>query len=106
MLGEESPAFLVGAAADDLARHKKLEIVDNSYFTTPSRMKYWKSGIDKFKDAHEYHGAVGAVALDIHGNLAAASSTGGLNFRSVGRIGDTAIVGAGIYADDEVAIVW
>ncbi|CZR59411.1 uncharacterized protein PAC_09303 [Phialocephala subalpina] len=105
MLSEESPAFLVGTAADDLASKKNLDMVENSYFSTPTRMNYWNSNMNGVKSASEYHGTVGAVALDTHGNLAAANSTGGLNFKIIGRIGDTAIVGAGIYADDVVAIV-
>lgn len=48
---------------------------------------------------------VGAVAPDIYGNLAAAGSTGGLNGKLEGRIGDTAIIGAGSFADQEIAVV-
>ena len=49
-------------------------------------------------------GTVGAVALDIHGNLAAATSTGGMTGKPDGRIGDTPIIGAGTWADDRVAV--
>lgn len=42
-------------------------------------------------------GTVGAVALDIHGNIATANSTGGMNFKKCGRLGDTAVIGAGLY---------
>lgn len=103
MLDSPAPALVIGPAADELAAKRGLEIVENSYFTTPSRRRYWESRVNRLK---EDHGTVGAVALDMHGNLAAANSTGGVTFKSSGRIGDTAIVGAGIYADDHVAIVW
>lgn len=49
---------------------------------------------------------VGAVTLDIHGILAAASSTGGLTYKMPGRIGDTALTGAGLFADQDIATVW
>ncbi|EKV05980.1 Putative isoaspartyl peptidase/L-asparaginase [Penicillium digitatum] len=102
MLDFQAPALIVGKAADELAETNGLDMVDNSYFTTDSRRLYWEAKRNKLL---ENHGTVGAVALDIHGNLAAANSTGGISFKHRGRIGDTAIVGAGIYADDQVAVV-
>ncbi|KAF4632737.1 hypothetical protein G7Y89_g5383 [Cudoniella acicularis] len=104
MLAQESPCFLVGPSADAFAVKNGLEIVKNEYFSTPSRKGYWEAKIKEVRAASEYHGTVGAVALDVHGNLAAGNSTGGLMFKSVGRIGDTCVVGAGIWADGEVAI--
>jgi beta-aspartyl-peptidase (threonine type) len=103
MLDFPAPALIIGNAADELAETNGLDMVDNSYFTTDSRRVYWEAKMNKLL---ENHGTVGAVALDIYGNLAAANSTGGVTFKHRGRIGDTAIVGAGIYADDEVAVVW
>ena len=50
-------------------------------------------------------GTVGAVALDAHGHLAAATSTGGLTNKRPGRVGDTPLIGAGTYADDRTAAV-
>jgi L-asparaginase / beta-aspartyl-peptidase len=106
MLSSEGLCFLVGTAADDLAARYGLEMVENSYYTTSKRKSYWDANMAKINPATEGHGTVGAAALDVYGNLAAANSTGGTMFKSIGRIGDTAIVGAGIYADGEVAIVW
>lgn len=103
MLDFPAPALIIGTAADELAETNGLDMVDNSYFTTDSRRLYWEAKMNKLL---ENHGTVGAVALDIHGNLAAANSTGGVTFKHPGRVGDTAIVGAGIYADDQVAVVW
>ncbi|RDW59185.1 hypothetical protein BP5796_12109 [Coleophoma crateriformis] len=104
MMSKASPVFIAGPTADALACRKGLEMVENEYFSTQSRKNYWLSNIDRVRSIIDHHGTVGAVALDIHGHLAAANSTGGLMFKSIGRIGDTAIIGAGIYADDEVAI--
>ena len=50
------------------------------------------------------HGTVGAIALDIHGRLAAATSTGGLLGKTPGRVGDAPIIGAGTWADERVAV--
>ncbi|KAJ5950855.1 Peptidase T2 asparaginase 2 [Penicillium vulpinum] len=102
MLDFPAPALVIGSAADELAETNGLDMVENSYFTTESRRLYWEAKMNKLV---ENHGTVGAVALDTQGNLAAANSTGGVTFKHRGRIGDTAIVGAGIYADDRVAVV-
>jgi beta-aspartyl-peptidase (threonine type) len=96
----------MGSAADALAGQEGLDMVENSYYTTSKRKGYWDTNIARVGPSSEGHGTVGAVALDVYGNLGAANSTGGTMFKSVGRVGDTAIIGAGIYADDKVAIVW
>jgi isoaspartyl peptidase/L-asparaginase-like protein (Ntn-hydrolase superfamily) len=106
MLSSSGLCFLTGSAADDLAAKNGLEMVENSYFTAPKRKNYWDANVARVEAAAESHGTVGAAALDVYGNIAAANSTGGTMFKSTGRVGDTAIIGAGIYADDEVAIVW
>lgn len=106
MLADRNLALLVGSAAEELAEQKDLDMVENSYFTTTGRKQYWQSHLNRCGKKLDGHGTVGAVALDVYGNLAAANSTGGTMFKAVGRVGDTAIIGAGIYADDRVAIVW
>ena len=53
----------------------------------------------------EQHGTVGAVALDAHGNLAAATSTGGYTNKLAGRVGDSPVIGAGTYADNSACAV-
>lgn len=100
---KSSPVFLVGQAGDELAKASGLAMVNNGYFTTAKRRDFWLS---KKRQKVDEHGTVGAVALDLAGNLAAANSTGGMMFKKTGRMGDTAIVGAGLYADTEVAIAW
>lgn len=106
MLSSSGLCLLTGSAADDLAANNGLEMVENSYFTTPKRKSYRDAIVARVEAAAESHGTVGAAALDVYGNIAAANSTGGTMFKNTGRVGDTAIIGAGIYADDEVAIVW
>ncbi|KAM6480856.1 nucleophile aminohydrolase [Trichoderma sp. SZMC 28011] len=104
LLFRASPAFIYGKTADDLASKMGLEAVENSFFTTPKRKQYWEANIARVKALEEDHGTAGAVALDLHGNLAAANTTGGMTFKLNGRVGDTAVLGAGILADGRVAI--
>ncbi len=99
--------MMAGKGADQFAREQKLEIVDPSYFITPER---WKSYLkikeqDSIKRVKEKFGTVGAVALDMDGNLAAATSTGGMMMKKFGRVGDSPIIGAGTYASNEACAV-
>ncbi len=93
---EKSPhLMLAGEGADEFAKNHGIEIVDSSYFFTQRR---WES----YKRANKNkYGTVGAVALDKDGNLAAATSTGGMTNKMKGRIGDSPIIGAGTYADNK-----
>lgn len=93
--------MLMGTGAEEFSESIGIEMVDSSYFFTQSR---WESYL-KAKDKAEKHGTVGAVALDKHGNLAAATSTGGMTYKMKGRIGDTPIIGAGTYADNKTCAV-
>lgn len=102
---ENSPHVLLsGAGADDFAAYKGLTIVEPEYFYTQRR---WDSylKVKAKKEQAEKHGTVGAVALDSHGNLAAATSTGGMTGKMKGRIGDSPIIGAGTYADNNTCAV-
>lgn len=100
--GPTAPVLMAGVGGDQLARRLGLETVDNGYFGTERRLSYWRQ---KRPDVSE-HGTVGAVVLDAYGNVAAANSTGGMTMKPVGRVGDTAILGSGLYADDRVAVAW
>jgi beta-aspartyl-peptidase (threonine type) len=98
--------FLIGEGAEQFAKTHHIDLVDESYFFTEAR---WQS-LQKAKAKEsltekEKHGTVGAVALDKHGNLAAATSTGGMTNKKFGRIGDSPIIGAGTYADNETCAV-
>lgn len=99
-------AFIVGSAADDFARDSGLPMVSNDYFTTEDALLHWRERSNTLSMSGVDLETVGAVALDTYGHLAAAGSTGGLTGKMKGRIGDTAIIGAGIYADDKIAVVW
>lgn len=104
--------LLAGEAADRMARAHGVEIVEPSYFSTPARLTQLRevqarhgqtAVLDHDADTrHAPHrfGTVGAVARDRHGHLAAATSTGGMTNKMPGRVGDTPIVGAGVYAND------
>src|SRR5437763_5126943 len=106
--------ILAGKGAEEFAKQAGLEIVDPKYFWTERRWKSLQNELAKEKgkpqtylDVPEEHkfGTVGAVALDQHGNLAAGTSTGGTQNKRWGRIGDSPIIGAGTYADnDSVAV--
>ncbi len=97
--------LLTGAGADDFAKYQGLDIVDNSYFFTERRWKSYEKVKARQKVENEKHGTVGAVALDLHGNLAAATSTGGMTYKMKGRVGDSPIIGAGTYADNNTCAV-
>lgn len=96
--------LLIGEGASEFAKSQGLEIVDNSYFSTDERIeqnKKIKEGTDKPYPG----GTVGCVALDINGNLAAATSTGGMSGKKWGRVGDVPIIGAGTYANNQTVAV-
>jgi L-asparaginase / beta-aspartyl-peptidase len=97
--------IMVGTAADDMAKKLGLEKVPNSYFSTAFRKGLWERSKGN-KIVSGANGTVGAVVLDSYGQLAAGGSTGGGTGKMDGRLGDTAILGAGLYADDRVSVVW
>ena len=104
---ERSPhVLLAGAAATDFLRTHHLPFETPDYFATDDR----REALDHFlahdapRDDADRHGTVGAVALDADGNLAAATSTGGMTGKHPGRIGDTPIAGAGTWADQVCAM--
>ena len=107
---ENSPhVMLIDGGAEDFARKQGLEIVDPSYFITEKVKEKWeKSKIqkpDEDKNTGNKHGTVGAVAIDQNGNLAAATSTGGMMNKMHGRIGDSPIIGAGTYANNNTCAI-
>ena len=97
--------LLSGAGADEFAGEQGLEIVDSSYFYTPNRWNSFEKVKARRNSENEKHGTVGAVALDIYGNLAAGTSTGGMTYKMKGRVGDSPIIGAGTYADNNTCAV-
>jgi L-asparaginase / beta-aspartyl-peptidase len=95
---EKSPhVFMIGAGAERLGREHGVAFVDADYFLIPERLAELAEA--KARE-FEKHGTVGAVARDRAGNLAAATSTGGLVNQLYGRVGDSPVIGAGTYADN------
>jgi L-asparaginase / beta-aspartyl-peptidase len=101
------PLLLAGPAGDAFAEAEGLDMVENDYFSTDRRRKNLSSmkirelvGSTSEASEAEKHGTVGAVARDMEGHLAAATSTGGYTNKPSGRVGDSPIIGAGTYARD------
>lgn len=132
VMQESKHVFFVGAGAEAFAREQGLEIVDPSYFSTEARreqlLRVQRENPDAAVldhdgqaivargqpvpakpadplDADKKFGTVGAVAVDARGNLAAATSTGGITNKQVGRVGDAPIIGAGCYANNRTCAV-
>ena len=117
--------LLVGAGAEAFAQACGLELVAPDYFSTDLRreqlqralaadatlldhdapaLSFVTKPLAPLDEARKF-GTVGAVALDAQGNLAAATSTGGMTNKRVGRVGDSPLIGAGTYADNRTAAV-
>jgi beta-aspartyl-peptidase (threonine type) len=90
--------LLGGEGAEEFAKEMNVEVVPNSYFDTPERL-------EQFRKIKNKSGTVGCVALDVYGNLAAATSTGGLSSKMPGRIGDSPLINAGTYANNKTCAV-
>lgn len=105
---DHSPhVLLTYDGADDFARGRGLEQVGNDWFVTPVRQAQLAEVMaagGKF-DADIKFGTIGAVAVDRHGHVAAATSTGGLTAKRWGRVGDSPLIGAGTYADNRAAAI-
>ncbi|KVX85048.1 isoaspartyl peptidase/L-asparaginase family protein [Burkholderia ubonensis] len=115
--------MFAGAGADAFAAAQGLELVEPGYFGTEARHAQWLKARDAAGalldhdaatfafgdgaplDPDRKLGTVGAVARDLHGHVAAATSTGGITNKQPGRVGDSPIIGAGCYADDATCAV-
>ncbi len=101
--------MLAGSGAEEFAQSVGFEFVPQSYFYTDARwnqLQRIRGGDTSLSALTISHiGTVGAVALDVHGHLAAATSTGGMTGKRYHRIGDSPIIGAGTYADDRSCAV-
>ena len=102
---EKSPhVMLSGSGAEIFAKEHGLEMADSSYFFTQRRWDSHLKGLEQEKiNAADKHGTVGAVAIDKQGNLAAATSTGGMTNKRWNRVGDSPIIGAGTYANNKTS---
>ena len=95
IMNHSEHVFLSGKGAENFAKNRNLEIVNNEDFHTKFRYNQLlkKKGDDKY-------GTVGCVAIDVNGNIVAGTSTGGMTNKKWGRIGDSPIIGAGTYANN------
>jgi beta-aspartyl-peptidase (threonine type) len=103
VMEETDHVLLVGPFAGKFARHFKL---DRHRLTgVPRRLSYDRTLAKQKRSTRERHGTVGAVALDRFGTVAAGASTGGIDSMLPGRIGDTPLIGCGVYADNQSGAV-
>lgn len=108
--------FFIGEGAEAFAKEQGLDFVEANYFSTDARYQQLLTaqGLGKVALDHDVKaplderkkmGTVGAVALDCYGNLASATSTGGMTNKITGRVGDSPIIGAGCYANNNTCAV-
>jgi L-asparaginase / beta-aspartyl-peptidase len=106
---EASPhVLLTGEGAEEFALEQGIQLVPRSYFFTKQRweqLQRSRKGDRLAMTTIDYFGTVGAVAHDAQGNLAAATSTGGMTAKRWGRVGDTPLIGAGTFADNAACAV-
>ena len=103
--------LLVGEGAMAFCRGQGLAFADAAYFGTAERFEALQTELERrrlkradTRDDAARHGTVGAVACDTAGNLASATSTGGMTGKTPGRVGDCPVFGAGTWADESCAI--
>ncbi len=107
--------LLISDGAETFAREKGVALVEPGYYDTELRRENWRRAREKLGlpvdklgavgDGEDWYGTVGCVALDRDGNLAAATSTGGVAHKRFGRMGDSSIIGAGNFADNQTCAV-
>ena len=116
VMSESEHVMLIAEGAMRFADHCGMQRAPEHYFYTPDRVEQLKQARLKHKimldhddseadSEDQKYGTIGAIARDLEGNLAAATSTGGIVNKRMGRVGDSPIVGAGVYADNETCAV-
>ena len=118
VLAESEHVMLLGEGARRFADYWGVERVPDRYFVTEERRRQWEQARDNRRIGldhdgpelqqpmtEEKFGTVGAVAWDAQGNLAGATSTGGMVNKRFGRVGDSPIIGSGVYADNETCAI-
>jgi beta-aspartyl-peptidase (threonine type) len=106
VMDKSEHVMFAGTGADAFAEAQGLDMVDNTYFDTDWRRQALERVLeDRARTAADRHGTVGAVAIDTNGNLAAATTTGGMTAKAAGRVGDTPLIGAATYAENGVCAV-
>lgn len=103
--------LLTGAGAMEFAKKINAEFADDAYFFVQMRYDQLEAAKKENKvvmdhnDKEKKFGTVGAVALDVHGDIAAGTSTGGMTNKKFGRVGDSPIIGAGTYANNKTCAI-
>lgn len=106
VMDQSEHVMFAGAGADAFAESVGLALVDNRYFDTEGRRLSLERVLrERSRNDADRHGTVGAVAMDQDGNLAAATTTGGMTAKAAGRIGDSPLIGAATYAQNGVCAV-
>lgn len=106
VMDKSEHVMFAGEGADSFAASQGLAMVENTYFDTEHRRQALRRVLEqRARSAADRHGTVGAVAIDLSGNLAAATTTGGMTAKAPGRVGDTPLIGAATYAENGVCAV-
>jgi beta-aspartyl-peptidase (threonine type) len=118
IMDKSEHVMLAGDGAMQFAINHQVALAPDEYFYADFRYRQWKAVMDSSLTALDHNirveealmrdkkfGTVGAVALDMHGNLAAATSTGGMTNKRYGRVGDSPIIGAGTYANNKTCAI-
>ncbi len=118
VMQKSNHVFLSGKGANDFAIKQGIKLEPDEYFFSQFRYDQWKEmrDSDNYSLDHTHQGleellkdkkfgTVGAAALDVHGNIAAATSTGGMTNKQFGRVGDSPIIGAGTYANNKTCAI-
>jgi L-asparaginase / beta-aspartyl-peptidase len=118
VMRKSNHVFLSGAGANEFAINQKIKMEPDEYFFSQFRYDQWKAmrDSDSYSLDHSAEkvealmkdkkfGTVGAVACDANGNIAAATSTGGMTNKKYGRIGDSPVIGAGNYANNKTCAI-
>ncbi len=112
VMEQSDHVFLSGPGAVSFARERQLELAPDDYFFDALRYEQYKEAraqgrvqLDHTVSGDHKFSTVGAVALDMQGHLAAATSTGGMTNKRFGRVGDTPVIGAGTYAHDQTCAI-
>jgi beta-aspartyl-peptidase (threonine type) len=112
VMADSPHVMLAGEGANEFARHRGLKTEPDEYFYSAFRKAQWDelrgtklTALDHGDIKENKFGTVGAVACDSGGNLAAATSTGGMTNKQFGRIGDSPLIGAGTYANNRTCAI-
>ncbi len=112
VMDKSEHVFMAGLGAQEFAKKVNAEFMPDDYFFVQLRYDQLQQAkqsdimiLDHTVDKDKKFGTVGCVALDLHGNMAAGTSTGGMTNKKHGRVGDTPIIGAGTYANNKTCAV-